>query len=568
MGSWKQLTVCSLLVSILAAACAAPPSRPGSPEAGAAPQQIAPKRIVAGIRGNPKFVVSTLNSGGGGAVDGAGELGGLTSAGLAVQSGRGEWEARSAEQLPTVENGNWRVLPDGRMETVWRIREGAVWHDGTPLTAHDYAFTAVLDREPEMPWLVDRVYRFIDGVEAVDARTLKVGWKQAYIRADQLTLRPEYPRHLLEEPLTRGDKANISTLPYWTTDFVGTGAFRVREWVTDSHVVLAAFDRFFLGRPRIDELEIKFLADSNALIANILADAVDFTLGQGLSVEQGMQVKERWPQGEVTAGVTTNNSMNAQFLNPDPPILLNVQFRRALYMAIDRQQMVDEFTYGLSQVLHAQISPFEPEWPSVEPRVVRYPYDPRRGGQMIEELGFRRGSDGMFVDGTGKVLSVQIMSTQDDYNAKPQVAIADMWKRIGVTPDIEVVTPQKQRDLEYRANFRSFSVQGGVSFGADGVNAMHTREMRTAERSYVGQNYIRYSNPQLDALIDRYFTTIPFRDRVETLAEILHFATDNLLYLPLYQRVLPTLVNNRVTGITPMGQGNQWANAHLWDVQS
>src|SRR5205807_2116366 len=113
-------------------------------------------------------------------------------------------------------------------------------------------------------------------------------------------------------------------------------------------------------------------------------------------------------------------------------------------------------------------------------------------------------------DAAGKPLSIQIMATQDDANAKPQFAVLDAWKSIGITPDAEIVTAQRQRDLAYRANFRNFALQSGVGYGADGVNALLSSEARTPERNYVGGNYTRYMNPETDALVQRYFTTIPF----------------------------------------------------------
>lgn len=567
MRAWKYVGIASLVVAILAAGCAPAPTRGDAPSSDAV-QPSAPKRVVTAMRGVPKFMVSPLNSTAGGRIDGHSELNGLVSAGLSVSDGNGQRVPLLAEAVPSVDNGMWRVLPDGRMETSWRIRESATWHDGTPITAEDYVFTARLDQDREMPWTVNRIYRYTSGVEAPDARTVKVSWKEAYIRANEVAFATPFPRHVLEEPYTRGEKANIATLPYWNTEYVGTGPFRVKEWVTDSHVVLIANDRWVLGRPKIDELEVKFIPDDNTLAANLLAGTVHFSLGPGLSIEQGIQIRDRWTEGTLLPGPSGDIKMNTQFLNPDPPMLANVQFRRALYMAIDRQQLMDTLVYGLSKVLDSTISPFEPEYPHVEPFIVKYPYDPRKSTQMIEELGYRKGSDGMFADAAGRPLTVQIMATRDDANAKPQVAVLDMWKQIGITPDLEAVSQQRQADLEYRANFKSFSLQSGRGFGPDGLNALLTSEMRIAEKNYLGDNYMRYSNPEIDALVNRYFTTIPFNDRMQILSRVINHATDQLLWQPLYLRVLATLVSNRLTNINPVGEGtNQWANAHHWDAK-
>lgn len=138
---------------------------------------------------------------------------------------------------------------------------------------------------------------------------------------------------------------------------------------------------------------------------------------------------------------------------------------------------------------------------------------------MIETLGYRKGADGMFAGSDGRPLAIEIMSTQDDSNAKPQQVVLDMWKRIGITPLLEAVSQQRQRDLEYRSNYKAFSLQSGQTFHADGFNCLHSKNMRTADKNYVGCNYARYNNPQMDQLIDRYFTTIPFTERMQILGQ-------------------------------------------------
>lgn len=554
------------LISLgLITACASPQTTPAGQREAMEPNDATPKRLVAAIRGNPKFMSNTLNAGGGGRIDGAPELGGLTSSGFSVNDESGQFVPVLAEQLPSIDNGRWRLLPNGRMETTWVIRQGSVWHDGTPFNAGDVAFTARVLRDTSMPWLPEPIYRFIDSVEADDERTLTVKWKEPYIRANEVAFNPPLPRHLLE-PGYLADKETFTNLPYWTTEFVGTGPFRVKDFVRDSHVALSAFDRYVLGRPKIDEVEVRFISDENALAANILAGAVDLTLGPGISLEQGAQVQDRWPQGTMRAGPSGWINMNPQFLNPDPPILLNVQFRRALYVAIDRQRLAEELMFGLSAVAHSSISPAEPEYRHVEPHIVRHEFDPRRSAQILEELGYRTGTDGMLQDASARPVSVQVMATQDDANAKPQFAVLANWKSIGITPDTEIVTAQRQRDLQYRANFRSFALQAGVGFGPDGVNALLSREARTAERNYVGGNYTRYMNPEIDVLVERYFTTIPFADRMLILGQLVRHTTENHIWMPLYWRVLPTLVHHRVRGVSPTGQGNQWWNAHLWEL--
>jgi len=341
--------------------------------------------------------------------------------------------------------------------------------------------------------------------------------------------------------------------------------------VVDQYVTLSAFDGYVPGRPKVDELEVRFIPDAQTIAANLLSNTVDLTLGPGLALEEGLAVRDRWSEGRMQIGVSGNISMNPQFLNPDPPILANVQFRKALYMSINRQELVDTLTYGLSRPLDANLSPEEPEYKAIQSQIVRYPFDPTRAMQMITDLGYKKGANGMFADSSGNPLVVQNMATTDDSNAKPQAAALDMWKQIGITPELEPVTEQKQRDLAYRANFKTFSLQSGVGFGAENLDTLLSTERRVAENNYTGRNYIRYSNPDIDAQVKSYFTTIPWDQRMQIFGQIEHFATDQLLWFPPYLRVLPTLSNNRMIGLSPVvssQQGQQWWNAADWDLNS
>src|SRR3989442_1314888 len=101
---------------------------------------------------------------------------------------------------------------------------------------------------------------------APDAQTLTVTWKRPYIEADGLfsyrAAGLPVPKHLLEKAFN-DDKATFLGLPYWSEEFVGAGAYRVHEWVRDSHTVLRAYDGYVLGRPKIYELEVRFITDTN-----------------------------------------------------------------------------------------------------------------------------------------------------------------------------------------------------------------------------------------------------------------------------------------------------------------
>src|SRR4030095_13902510 len=141
-------------------------------------------------------------------------------------------------------------------------------------------------------------YNAIDRIEATDPQTVTVTWKRVYIEADDLFSRPCLPRHLLEQQYT-DNKENFITLPYWNAEFVGTGPYRVGEWVRDSYVRLEANDQYVPGRPKIEQIELRFIPEERAFMATILTGAIDMSIGKSITLEQAIQVRDRWPTGHV-----------------------------------------------------------------------------------------------------------------------------------------------------------------------------------------------------------------------------------------------------------------------------
>src|SRR5207247_3909930 len=132
------------------------------------------------------------------------------------------------------------------------------------------------------------------------------------------------------------------------------------EWAAGTHALLRANDQFALGRPKIDEVEVRFLADPSTLAANILAGAVDATLGKSLSLEQAIQIQDQWRDGRVETADSSGILIYPQLINTNPAIVADTRFRKALMQATDRQQLVDTIMYGRSVVAENFFTPTTP----------------------------------------------------------------------------------------------------------------------------------------------------------------------------------------------------------------
>src|SRR5205807_6546177 len=105
-------------------------------------------------------------------------------------------------------------------------------------------------------------------------------------------------------------------------------------------------------------------------------------------------------------------------------IVTDLQFRRALMYGTDRQELVDSIQGGLSSIAHLYLPPSEPEYAEVQDSAIRYEYDPRRAAQLIEGLGYSRGSDGIYRSAGGDRLAVELRSNGEPVTEKSIVPVA------------------------------------------------------------------------------------------------------------------------------------------------
>jgi peptide/nickel transport system substrate-binding protein len=551
------------VTSVVLTACA-PTSGPTVASNAGQVSSGAPKRMVAAMMSDPP-AISRENLAASGSIQGGDVLEALVNSGLSIPDQSGTLLPQLAETLPTVENGLWKVLPGGRMETSWKIRSGAAWHDGTPITVDDVRFSFALGQDPALPSFRNPDLALVDAITETQPGTLTVTWKQPYIQADALfstttgklgTLRP---KHLLG-PTYADNKDALPFAAYWTNDFVGSGPFRLREWARGSHLILGANDSYVLGRPQLDEIEVRFIPDPNVVIVNLLSGQIDYTFGRSLQMSEAMQIRDQWKQGKIAVTGGLLIAMWVQFINPNPAVLQDLQFRRALFHAIDRQEMVDTLEYGAVPPAHAFLAPTDPMYSAIEGSITKYAFDPRKSVQMIESLGYSRGTDGTFRGPDQQMLSLDVRTNTGHEDRV--LAIADYFKKIGIDATSLVIPDSLRSDREYNSTYPGVRVwRASTDLG------LASRDAPTPENKFVGSNRPRYMNPTLDSLIDRYFSTIPFTERAAVLSQIVRHTTEQLPGMNLYFDPVPVLIANRIKNVIPAnGAGTDTFNAQEWDI--
>jgi len=487
---------------------------------------------------------------------------------LTVQTDRGVFEAQLAAEQIAQERGTWQVNPDGSMDTVWRLRPNIRWHDGRPFTSDDLLFSYNVYKDPELPTGIGAALGLMTSAEAPDPQTFVVHWSSPFVKADEAQGLIPMPRHLLEETY-RTDKPNFANSPRFGAEFVGLGPYRLVNWQGAVQMDFVRFDDYYLGRPPLDRVVVRFLADANTMVANILAGTVDVLLPIGVDLEAALEVKRRW---EGTGNYVTTDSSGRLRYNeiqhrPDYEqprnSFGNRTVRQALYQAIDRRTLADVMAgspdatadswFPPGHVLRAQLEPFIPQ----------FRYDPARATQLLAQTGWTRGADGILVhQTTGDRFETTLLGSQSTRTEREQGIIADGWKAVGVDAKTSIIPAALNNDREYRSTLIGSQLIG-VGYDAFYTDRLHSRFITTAANRWNGTNRGGYNNPKVDAILDKMVVTISQAERLELHKELLQEQLGDVATMPLYWDVDPVMAVNGVKNIGRNAGVNTW-NMYQW----
>lgn len=568
-----RLAGIAFVVALLVAACAPAGSGAGGGGTAASQTPTGPRIVHIGLDEDMKHYWESLTAGGG---SGAREMAHLLNQHLAAIDGEGNPHPRLLAELPSQDRGTWRVNADGTMETTWRIRPNIFWHDGTPFTVADLAFSWEVNRDREVPNSNQEAVRLIQRVEEQDAHTAVAYWTQLYAFADRLEHRELFtlPKHLLEKTY-RESKEQFLNNSYFSTGYVGLGPFRVTKWEFGSGIEGAAFDQFFLGRPKLDLIRVRFIADNSTMLANLRARELQMmlTLGNGPAYDSMVLLKQEWE----AAGYGTMYADPISWLfvepqkvhNPQPADLTDLRVRQALLHTIDRENLVQATTADSGRVADSWVHPSFKTYGFLEQSMTKYPYDLRRASELFSQAGWRPGSDGV-LEKNGQRFAPQARSRGVE---REGLIVLDSWKRAGVAGEVEAFPDQMLRDTQARATFTGFDITSNPMGAAAASRRFAGYNIPTAENRWVGTNRGGFTHTEWDDLDRRVSLALDDRVRLELEKDLVRIFTAELPVLPLTYKFDTVPIGGGLTGVQPVTNVahrgfilHTW-NSHEWDVR-
>jgi peptide/nickel transport system substrate-binding protein len=300
---------------------------------------------------------------------------------------------RFADGSLTVESAlatEWEISEDGLTYT-FELREGVLFHDGTPFNAEAVKFTIDRlgderlrpDEQASFPGTLS--YDVIDQTRVLDEYTVQILLAEPFA---PLLSALAYPPAMIVSPVAveRGE-GEFGRNP------IGTGPYRFIEWDDDTGVVLESNDEYWGDRARIDQIVFRGNADANDRITELLAGSVDVLVEVPPDSVQVFAQRDDfvvYQHGAPHVWVLILNLREGPFTERS--------LRLAANYAIDKEALVNNVLMGAATVAAGPIAPVF-DWAYHED-LSPYPFDPVRAEELIAESGYR-GEELVFSVATG-----------------------------------------------------------------------------------------------------------------------------------------------------------------------
>ncbi len=424
---------------------------------------------------------------------------------------------------------------------IFHLRKGVKWQDGKSLTADDVVFSLKYLQDKNNACMARAHLEGVKSVEKVNAMTVKITTDRPMATLLENLAQREtviYPKHVYDAgKLFKG-----------VAGTVGTGPMKLRSFDRNEKIVYTAFDGYWKGRPHLDGIVGYFVTEPQSRFAGFVAKRFDV-----LIVADKAQYDAALAQvpGAVGEGFSSSNGY-ALYMRVDRPPFNDVRVRRAIHLALNRQDMVKALSFGVGKILPPAVSAVS-SWAIPEEELLKLPgyrlpkeEDVAEAKRLLKEAGY----------GGGLTFSIQAVSVWDN----PRIAeiVARQLKEVGITAKLDFIEPG-----QYFANQKKGGFQAELNgMTPDFIDA----SLHQYYYSKGGGNPAHIVDPELDRLIDLQQRTLDKEKRYKVLRQIQEYLLDKMYVVPtiefgffwIAQPYVHNLVNARATSLQFYRAGEVW----------
>jgi peptide/nickel transport system substrate-binding protein len=430
----------------------------------------------------------------------------------------------------------WEFSPDS-LTITFHLRDDVQWTDGVPVTAEDVRFTWQLHADTLVAWRSRSLKLHISDVEVEDPYTVAFHFDRRYpyqlMDANDGVI---LPRHLLQDAA----RDQLQQHPFGRAP-VGNGPFELARWVPGQYIELVKNpDYYEEGKPQVDRVIFKFVPDMVTLMTQIKKGEID--LLESIPSDQVSDLKKHYPRLQIYSYPSRDYWYISWNLRRD--LFADVRVRRALTMAIDRQEIIRTIWGGRASLckspIHSSLWAFDD---AIEP----IPFRADRARRELEELGWHDTDGDGVLDRDGRPFEFEMITNNSSQQRVDVATMAAAYLgKIGVKVDIRTVEFRAVVDKLFSFDYDSCVLGWGTATKPDITSHWHSSSIPPD-----GYNISSYRNPEVDDLIDRAKVELN-RER----ARELWFRVQRLIYedQPFTFLAIPdevTALDRRFCGVKP-----------------
>lgn len=462
-------------------------------------------------------------------------------------------------ELPDIARGTAvpETTADGKdgIALTYTIRPDAVWGDGTPVTTRDVLFTWEVGRHPKTGVASSELYERITSIDARDDKTFTMHVNKRTCDYQGINDFDVLPAHI--EAPNFADPAEYRNRSAYETDTTNPalwfGPYRVTEVSSGSHVVLEPNPTWWGEKPKFKRIVVKAIENTAALTANLLAGDVDMIAGElGLTLDQVLAFEKRYG-GRYDILYKPGLIYEHIDLNLDNPILQDRRVRRALVHAIDREAISQQLFEGRQKPAHGQTNPLDRVYFD---GIVKYEYDPKKAGALLDEAGWRRGEGGVRRNDKDEPLQLEIMTTAGNKTRElVEQALQSQWRQAGV--DVRIRNEPARVFFGETVGKRKFTAMAMFAWISSPENiprsTLHSDEIPTPDNGWAGQNNTGFRNAEMDKVLDDMEVVCEPEANQALWNRMQALYAEELPVIPLYFRANAFILPKWLKGVAPTG---------------
>ncbi|GAQ24468.1 peptide ABC transporter substrate-binding protein [Tepidanaerobacter syntrophicus] len=509
-GKLVSLLVFTIVLAILVTACGGGQSQPAEKTGGSETEKSEPKvggDLVVGLAGDPYSIAPWVSN----------DLNSALIANLIVPPIMVTDD--QARKVPYILK-DYEVSDDAKVYTV-TIHDGLTWHDGTPFTAEDLAFTCEYTREKSLGHGAD-MFAAVEKVEVIDDTTVKY-----YLSKPQVNFLSQtgfwiniMPKHIFE---------NVEDPMNFDYDGTGYGPFKLKEYKKGEYYTFERVPNWPLANDGLgaylETITFRIFPDPNALVLAMKNGEVHVS-GSAMPIASQKQL-EASPD---KFGIMKVNSLGYGYIsfNYKNELLADKNVRKAFAMTIDRDALVNTALQGGAIKMETPISPV---YKDLVKSNIKFPaFDIEGAKKVLTDAGYTMNKDGV-MEKNGKKLEFELIYRTTTANVDAMVNIVKAnAEKAGFAINLKPVDPATYTDrVVKQRNFDINLIEWGVIDDPDS-------SLGTIYRSDAALNFMGYKNERIDELLDMSEREISYEKRIEIMNEFQKEFVEELPSINLFVR--------------------------------